>query len=229
VKTADGEFIVDEGKGFFLQMPANECYFFDEAKNSAPWEFIYILFDPTLVEDYCRYIENRFGKIISLPVYSRAVQQLLSIYDSAEKHMQNPFLMSSMVFEFLCLLCNETGQSSNKKGDLADKAKKIMDEKCNSQISIYDVSLMLNVSQSHLSREFFKSFGVKPIEYLTKQRIKNAVSLISTSELNFEAVSKSCGFSNSGYFSKVFKKYMRMSPAQFKKYVRAEGYSKIKI
>lgn len=226
----DGEAkIVDKGKGFFLKMPGPECYYFDEQNNEGPWEFIYILFECGAAVEYCRYIENHLGRIISLPVYSGAVEWIFELHAQAKRTNQNPFLLGSMVFSFLCALCGVGKEKEKAESPLIVGAKTYMEEMFIEPVGISDVAVACHVSQSHLSREFCKVTGVKPSEYLTKLRLKKAVDMLAGTSVQLAHVSGACGFSSANYFQKVFKKHMGMSPVQFRRYVKSEGYSRFQI
>lgn len=229
VKIGGEEYTVDRGKGFFLKIPGEECYYFDEKRNEAPWEFIYIMFECNGAEEYCMYIENHLGKIIGLPVWHQAVRLLFEIHGQAKKQMLSPFLLNGKVFEFLCILCSVKKEIGNADPALVINAKAYMEENYGRPIGISDVAEWLEVSQSHLSREFYKITGVKPIEYMTKLRLTHAVDLLSTTSGRLDEISASSGFSSTNYFNKVFKKHMGMTPAQFRKYIKSEGYSRFQV
>lgn len=229
VKISGKEEIVGQGTGFFLKLPGSECYYFDEEKNEAPWEFIYLLFEGGAAEEYCRYIENHLGRIISVPVYSRAIELLFELHGQAKRPNENPFLLGSMVFSFLCALCDTGKEGEKAEPLLVTEAKEYMEQLFAKPSGISDVAEMCHVSQSHLSREFYKATGMKPSEYLTKLRLEKAVDLLSSTSVQLAQISTACGFSSTNYFQKVFRKHMKMSPAQFRKYVKKEGYLKFQI
>lgn len=230
VKINGHEHLVDEGKAFFLKMPGEESYYFDKNRSTVPWEFIYIMFECHGAEQYCQYIENHLGQIISLPPYHEAVRLLFEIHSNVkEQKEQNPFILSSRAFAFLCLLCAIPHSDTASGSDLTARAQNHIQQNFHKPVGISDTANFLHVSPSHLSREFFKDTGVKPIDYLTRIRLKKAVELLSSSFMNVEDIGVACGFSCSNYFSKVFKKHMNMSPTQFRRYIQSEGYSRMQI
>lgn len=229
VKIGGEERVVGKDMGFLLKMPGPECYYFDEKRNKAPWEFIYLLFECGAAEEYCRYIESHLGRIITLPVYSRAIELMFEIHAQAKRPNRNPFLLGGMVFSFLCALCDVEMGKEKPEPPLVTDAKTRMEELFAYPVGISDVASSCRVSLSHLSREFYKATGMKPSEYLTKLRLKKAVDLLSGTTVQLSEISVSCGFSSVNYFQKVFKKHMGMSPARFRNYVKSEGYSKFQI
>ena len=232
VKRNGQEQQMEEGKAFFLRLPGEESYYFDEEHNQAPWEFLFIMFECHGAERYCRQIQGHLGQIFSLPRSHEAIRLLLEIHAMArEGKVRNPFWLSSKTFEFLCLLCmGTTTRSEAEEGSsLGARAGDYIRKHYMRPIGISDAAAFLKVSQSHLSREFYRETGVKPIDYLTRTRLDGAVNLLTVTEKRIEEIAAECGFSNANYFSKVFRKHMDMTPAQFREYIRREGYSKMQI
>ncbi|MCI8800029.1 MAG: AraC family transcriptional regulator [Lachnospiraceae bacterium] len=232
VKINGQEQPVDEEKAFFLKLPGEESYYFDEKRSQAPWEFLFIMFECHGAERYCRQIERYLGQIFSLPRSHEAVRLLFEIHVMAGEGMvRNPFWLSSKTFEFLCLLCTDTipGNEAGEGSSLGARAGDYIRKHYMNPIGISDAAAFLKVSQSHLSREFYRETGIKAIDYLTRARLDKAVDLLTATEKTIEEIAVECGFANANYFGKVFKKHMDMTPAQFREYVRREGYSKMQI
>jgi AraC-like DNA-binding protein len=72
-------------------------------------------------------------------------------------------------------------------------------------------------SRSHLSHVFNKETGKTLKEYLTGLRLNAAKALLKNSEMNITEIALSVGFSDSNYFSNVFKKQTGLSPSKYKK------------
>ncbi len=221
---------VDTGKAFFLKMPGEESYYFDPERNQAPWEFLFAMFECHGAERYCRQIESQLGQIFSLPPNHEAIRLLCEMHVMAkEGRAHNPFLQSSRAFAFLCLLCALPPKNGDPDISLSARAKAYIIDNCTSPIGIADVAASLKVSQSHLSRQFYKETGTKPMDYLTRARLDKAVELLTAGDRSVGEVGAVCGFSSANYFSKFFKRHMGMTPAAFREYVRREGYSKMQI
>ncbi len=221
--------VLEPGMGFFVKLPGPERYYFDEGRNAAPWKLIFILFE-CREESYYQYIEERLGKVFSVPYYSDAIQLLFDIHRQAKEGKNlNPFFFNSKVFEFLCCLCALDKDAKADQSGLILRARKYLDSHFDGPIGIGDTADFLGVSQSHLSREFYRATGMKPVDYLTRLRLKRAIHLLHTTAWKMEEVSSACGFSSSNYFNKVFKKYMDMTPQQFRTYAKTQGYISVQI
>lgn len=230
VRIGGQEQLVDEGKAFFLKLPGEESYYFDGEKNRAPWEFLFAMFECHGAERYCREIESHLGQVFALPREHEAVRLLSQLHVMArEGRARNPFLLSSRAFELLCLLCAVPLGDRDGDASLSARAQRYMRKNFGSSIGIADVAAFLKVSQSHLSREFCRETGGKPIDYLIRMRLDRAVDMLTAGEESVREIGEACGFSGGNYFSKVFKRHMGMTPVEFREYVRREGYSKMQI
>lgn len=223
-------FTVEKGDAFFLKMPGEEKYFFDEEINNAPWEFVYVMLSGTGVGPYYEYAVSRLGKIMTFQEFHPVIKLLLDIHCKARSGLiHNAFAASSEVFRFLCMLCDKGLCRENNLPGLIDSAKVYMENHFEEQMTLAQAAETLGVSQSHLSREFVKHTGDQAVHYLTRIRLEQAAEMLNSTDMNIEEISRRCGFSDGNYFSKVFKKYMRVSPGQFRKQAKAQGFIRVKV
>ena len=81
------------------------------------------------------------------------------------------------------------------------------------------VEKLVKISHHSHSRIFslFKEFvGQAPNDYIQYQRCRRAAELLTKTELKVIHISFDMGFSSSQYFSQVFKKYMGLSPRNYR-------------
>ncbi len=125
----------------------------------------------------------------------------------------------SLVSELLVLICRASKISENKKEEspLVEKAAKYIRSHYAEDITLADVASYCYVSKEHLSRTFKRETGFGFNEYLTAFRLKKAESLIKgMPKIRVSEVAVSCGFNDSNYFSKVYKKTYGRSPTEDK-------------
>jgi len=63
--------------------------------------------------------------------------------------------------------------------------------------------------------------GYSPHAYLIKVRLERAKELLITTSFNVSEISFAVGYENPLYFSRMFKKYTGVSPANYKKQMSA--------
>ena len=222
--------IVEKGSAFLLKMPGEECYYFDEAYNCAPWEFIYLMFDGVGALPYYEYVISHFGAILYFSDHHPAIKLIFDLHLKASNGLiPDAFTADSEVFRFMCLLCGSGMGGDSQDSALVNSAKTYMEHNFADSVSLFETARYLGVSQCHLSREFVKHTGEPPSFFLTKMRLERAAQLLVSTNKGIDEISLLCGFSDSNYFSKVFKKYMKISPSQFRKQAKAQGYINVKV
>lgn len=227
---ADGqEYMLTPGQAFFLYMPGKEQYYYKEDSDE-PWNFYYIMFRGDAADPYYKYVRSHLGMIHTFPEYHPAIQRLIRLHaDASSGVLRDPFTVSSRVFEFLCCLCSNSSTVTSKYSALVTQAKAILEQDFANLDGISALAAKLNVSASHLSREFVREMGMPPVDYQRKLRLEKAVHLLSTTNSSVDEIAVVCGFSCGNYFDKVFKRYLKMSPRKFREYVQREGYRNVQL
>ena len=90
----------------------------------------------------------------------------------------------------------------------------------NADLCAADISNALGVSRSMLFSKCKEYLGTPPLELLASLRMKKAVELLETTELRIAQVAFMVGFSDSQYFSKVFKARFGKTPTQYRRSVQ---------
>ncbi len=71
------------------------------------------------------------------------------------------------------------------------------------------------ISKPHFIRMFKKITGMPPVDYVNKTRIDQACKLFGKDKFSITQAAMACGFADSNYFSRTFKKYLGMSPRKY--------------
>lgn len=88
------------------------------------------------------------------------------------------------------------------------------------KIDLEDVCKHFGYSRSYISHVFKKRAGQSFREYLTELRLEDAKSLLHHSNLTVTEIALSVGFSDSAYFSNVFKTKVGISPSAYRKKIK---------
>lgn len=103
------------------------------------------------------------------------------------------------------------------------KALQYADKHFHQDVSIDEVAEYVGLSNSHFCVLFKKETGYTFLEYLTKQRIEWACSILKNSDTRIHIVSHMVGYQDPKYFSQVFKKLIGMTPSEYRTTVQNEG------
>ncbi len=86
---------------------------------------------------------------------------------------------------------------------------------------IEDVADKFYISKFYLCRTFKKLLGVSFISYLTQIKLKHALKLLTTTDLDVSEIAFECGFNSTSYFCNIFKKHFNTSPLAYKKITKS--------
>jgi AraC-like DNA-binding protein len=71
------------------------------------------------------------------------------------------------------------------------------------------------MSKSVFFRLFKNTFGISPLEYIIRERIDLAKSLLKSPEVSITAACYQSGFNNLNYFARLFKRMEGVTPSEF--------------
>lgn len=74
----------------------------------------------------------------------------------------------------------------------------------------------MNITQKHFRRLFHQNCGTPPRQFVLRQRILKAGTMLIMTSDSIKSIAFDCGFNNEFYFSRIFKKYMNMSPELYR-------------
>jgi signal transduction histidine kinase/DNA-binding LacI/PurR family transcriptional regulator/AraC-like DNA-binding protein len=84
-------------------------------------------------------------------------------------------------------------------------------------ISRRDIAQHIGITEDHLTFCFRQELGTTPIEYLQRYRINQAKRLLKERQQTITEIALNVGFSDSGYFSRIFRRETGMSPEVFRR------------
>ena len=100
----------------------------------------------------------------------------------------------------------------NKYSKSINKAMEYIESNYKEHISLSSISKYVYLSPEYFSRLFKEEVGENFSTYLTIYRMKKAEYLIKNTDMKISQISNEVGYTNSGYFSKTYKKYKGISP-----------------
>lgn len=84
-------------------------------------------------------------------------------------------------------------------------------------LSRRDIARHIGITEDHLTFCFRQELGITPIEYLQRYRIHEAKRFLKETQQTVTEIALNVGFSDSGYFSRVFRREIGMSPEAFRR------------
>ena len=126
----------------------------------------------------------------------------------------------SLFKDILLLVDRQQHEQKKTTGNVQEqieRAAAYFNENYNTKISIDDYAESLHISTNWFIHNFKQYAGMSPAQYILSLRMVNAQSLLERTTYNIKEISEIVGYENPLYFSRVFKKEIGKSPAQYRK------------
>ena len=91
-----------------------------------------------------------------------------------------------------------------------------VEENCAGQLTIRELARRAHMSESSLTRMFHRITGLAPMEHVIRVRIARARELLLRGDMRITEAAYECGFNDSNYFSRQFKKVVGMTPRSYR-------------
>ena len=91
------------------------------------------------------------------------------------------------------------------------------------KISVDALSRKAYLSRNDFFKWFKEQFGITPLDYINRERIKLAKHLLADPKNSVSEVSYQCGFSDINYFVRLFKKTEGITPGTYKNCLNNKG------
>lgn len=127
----------------------------------------------------------------------------------------------TMITDYFLSLQKEIKNANFSK--LVQSAVNEIYELYHSQISLNFIADKLAITPQYLSKIFMKETGKTFIDFLTLYRIEKAKELLNETNTKINVICTKVGYPDAKYFCTLFKKYVGISPEQYRKHVRIKS------
>ena len=97
------------------------------------------------------------------------------------------------------------------------KVKSYIDNNFKLPLSLDDLAATSNLNKYYLAHAFKEQYGDSPIQYLNRKRIEDSRFLLETTNYSIAEIATLVGISSVSYFSQIFKKFIGVTPTQYRK------------
>ncbi len=94
-----------------------------------------------------------------------------------------------------------------------------------SEINLTQLAQQFGLSQRSFTRRFKNATGVRATQYWQELRIESAKELLSSSNLSIQEIAYHVGYQDQGHLTKLFKKFLSLTPKDYRKMVRKKLFS----
>ncbi|RXZ81722.1 helix-turn-helix domain-containing protein [Paenibacillaceae bacterium] len=184
----------------------------------------------------CRWVEfiraERFPSVISKEWINKIVVELqmkvrslcLIAVDASEEFpvtMSNAYALQEMKDEWIGLVSSMMMKMRKESHGIRRieilNAQRYVILNIDKIVTLEELSNVLHLNPSYLSRLFKKETGENFVEYITKIKVEHAKELLDQTQLSVDEIADKIGYEKN-YFYKVFKKLTRMTPNHYRGY-----------
>ena len=156
-------------------------------------------------------------------IVENLILELLDQYNNKNKY-SNLFIKADLL-KLLAIIASEYERGITREKDLLitkyhnaiDQALAYMEENCSGKLYLEDVCKISLMSHSTFSYIFKQVTGKTFSEYVMSLRISKACELLKSTNKSIMDICQNCGFSDSTYFCRAFKKAIGMPPTSYRK------------
>lgn len=98
-----------------------------------------------------------------------------------------------------------------------EKVLKYISDNLGEELTLEGLADIAGFDKNYFLRKFKKQIGTTPMVYILSRRIERAKSLLRFSDLNITQIAITTGFKSVHYFSRVFFKYVKVRPSDYRK------------
>ncbi len=228
-------FIVMDGEGALFyedirhRICAGDCVwidctrpYFHESSAEHPWSLKWVHFNGLEAGPYYEAYLSKGNSYLFRPHNILPFTEVLDqLYQSQQaKNSLMELTAHKCITDIITLCFTENEVLKQGEYSIPDKLQQVhayLTENYASKITLEALSERFFISKFHLSREYKKIYGNTIGNELIYQRISHAKSMLRFSDESVDSIALKCGFQNSGYFIKVFKKTENMTPLEYRK------------
>ena len=144
------------------------------------------------------------------------------IVETQSKQKGYKLFVQSYIELHFAHICRKMSENGNEESTLVPderilKVLNVLDRLYYMPLDVDRLAAECNVGRDRFLHLFTKSVGMPPQKYVTTIRIKNAKRMLSETDRSVAEIAERCGFNDSMYFSRVFKKKTALAPSEYRK------------
>ena len=231
------DYFVVAGDVFLLQ--GKQSHFFHDRENMVMVNVMYDAGKLALPENYLRRIPGYHAMFILEPHYrkshkfssrlhldsielSHLEEMLNSMMDEQQRKIpgHEAALYAGLVRMIVHLSRQYTRTQSSEARELLRLGSILreIDQGSSTNNTVAELAKKAGMSKMHFIRVFKRATGDTPLQYMVKNRIRTAMALLRDApHRNITDVAYQCGFNDSNYFTRMFRKIAGTTPLKYRK------------
>jgi AraC-like DNA-binding protein len=111
-------------------------------------------------------------------------------------------------------------KTGHNAGENINKITEFIYEKYSDSLTLNAIAGHFGLNPSYLSRIFKEETGTALFEYINKIRVQKSCMLLKRTSMTIIEIAFSVGYNNISHFNRYFRRIMKMSPREYKNYIK---------
>jgi AraC family transcriptional regulator of arabinose operon len=191
--------------------------------NTNPWSIYWLHYSG----DFASFFNDSSGKVKVKDTPDVAlVHERVLLFEEIIQNLEMGYSQENLNYANICLwhflasfkYASQFGQIKTMQDkDLIETSIFYMRENLSKKLSLEILAEHAGLSPSHYSMLFRQKTSRPPMDYLIHLRIQKACQLLDATKRRINDIGNQVGYEDPYYFSRIFKKVMGISPAQYRK------------
>lgn len=182
-------------------------------------EAIWLNFDGPTAPQYCNLMISTLSNVFTpadTPAVMTPLMDLIRMFDT-QTAISEP-LLSRIITDLLtaCLLSGDGDGTTRTRSRNIDATIEYISDHLDTPLTIDALARQAHMSEYHFIRLFKRQTGMTPHEYITRERVQLAQSLLIDTAEPLPAIARECGFSDRRVLTAAFKRVIGMSPSTYR-------------
>jgi AraC-like DNA-binding protein len=164
--------------------------------------------DGAIIPQHCR-----------LPEPLRLTELFLRFLDDQERNRLEKDYAATLVKLMLLEIGLQNSphfSAASQSQNLATQAQTLITGNFREALSTSLIARKLHCNPDYLGRVYRQTYGCNPTEGIHRARMKHAKNLLLLTSMNVNEIAVACGYEDSDYFRKVFRRFFDMQPRRFR-------------
>ncbi len=172
-------------------------------------------------------------KLLDAQAYAATFERLLGIWEEDHSPLRDfrAIGLTLQLLEAILDSWNAAGRPVRSDSALTEEDRflhvtQYMEQHLGEKITRAELAKILHLHPGYFNRAFKRMYGISSMQMLKTLRLRKAAQMLEEPGNTLDVISKSCGFGDAAYFSKIFKQSFGKTPGDYRKSIRAskEGF-----
>ncbi len=214
------EYELSAGDGFYCA-PYEKIVYYADAQD--PWEYYLVSFDGYQANAIMNSISFATTKVFSWREDRFFEEQMQMIYEYTflDPAVSYYHVLGQMYHFFAGMIARfpvekrELQKESDNEMAILDKMVSYVASHYSGVCNVADICETVKLDRSYLYRICKKYFNISPNSFIERYRMRCACELLRSGHMRIGDVAAAVGYEDQHYFSRVFKKLLKISPMEF--------------